>query len=156
MSMFAGPFITVLPPPPNQDFIFPVLRGILSQKMVFKCTKHSADRHSSSSLPGVWPHTTRRSTHLLQKVGWEVFNHPPYNPDLVRSDFHLFLPSRNSWPVIVNVYRMTEKRRWVSHSGSNLPGGRLLRHRDIKVVPEVNMLKSSSTSCSFCFNKPFH
>ena len=43
-------------------------------------------------MPGLCPHTARRSTHLLQEFGWEVFNHhPPYIPDLALSDFHLFL-----------------------------------------------------------------
>ena len=23
-------------------------------------------------------------------LGWEIFDHPPYNPDLAPSDFHLF------------------------------------------------------------------
>ena len=38
-----------------------------------------------------WPHTARWSTHLLQDFSWEVFNHPPYSPDPVPSNFHLFL-----------------------------------------------------------------
>jgi hypothetical protein len=33
------------------------------------------------------PHTAS----LLQEFSWEVFNHPPYIPDLAPSDFHLFL-----------------------------------------------------------------
>ncbi|GFV42157.1 histone-lysine N-methyltransferase SETMAR [Trichonephila clavipes] len=28
---------------------------------------------------------------LLRGFGWDVFNHPPYSPDLAPSDFHLFL-----------------------------------------------------------------
>ena len=27
---------------------------------------------------------------LLKKFNWEVFDHPPYSPDLAPSDFHLF------------------------------------------------------------------
>jgi histone-lysine N-methyltransferase SETMAR len=27
---------------------------------------------------------------MLQVFGWEVFEHPAYNPDLAPSDFHLF------------------------------------------------------------------
>ena len=41
-----------------------------------------------------------RSTQILQEFDWEVFNYqPPYSPDLAPS---------------VNVFRMTERRRWVS------------------------------------------
>jgi histone-lysine N-methyltransferase SETMAR len=28
---------------------------------------------------------------LITIFGWEQFDHPPYSPDLVPSDFHLFL-----------------------------------------------------------------
>ena len=45
-------------------------------------------------MPGLCPHTARRSTHLLQKFSLEEFNHPPYSPDLEPSDFHIFL---NVW-----------------------------------------------------------
>jgi transposase len=27
---------------------------------------------------------------LLKSWGWEILPHPPYNPDLAPSDFHLF------------------------------------------------------------------
>ena len=27
---------------------------------------------------------------LLKKFNWDVFDHPPYSPDLAPSDFHLF------------------------------------------------------------------
>ncbi|PNF28924.1 hypothetical protein B7P43_G18320 [Cryptotermes secundus] len=37
------------------------------------------------------PHTAQRTASLLQEFSWEVFNHPPYSPDLAPSDFHLFL-----------------------------------------------------------------
>ncbi|PNF33163.1 hypothetical protein B7P43_G13585 [Cryptotermes secundus] len=36
-------------------------------------------------------HMARRTASLLQEFSWEVFNHPPYSPDLAPSDFHLFL-----------------------------------------------------------------
>ena len=35
---------------------------------------------------GLWPQTARRSSHLLQEFGWEVFIHnPPYSSDLAPS-----------------------------------------------------------------------
>ncbi|GBM26690.1 Histone-lysine N-methyltransferase SETMAR [Araneus ventricosus] len=36
------------------------------------------------------PHTVVATTILLQSFGWEVFDHPPYTPDLPPSDFDLF------------------------------------------------------------------
>ena len=53
---------------------------------------HNAHRNSSYPVPGLWPYTARRSTHLLLQFGWEVFSlHPPYSPDLAPNDFHLVL-----------------------------------------------------------------
>ena len=37
------------------------------------------------------PHSTHVTTVLLEKFKWDIFDHPPYSPDLVSSDFHLFL-----------------------------------------------------------------
>lgn len=36
------------------------------------------------------PHTAAVTKKLLQRFRWEVFDHPPYSPDLAPSDFHLF------------------------------------------------------------------
>lgn len=36
------------------------------------------------------PHTARATQQLLEKFGWDIFDHPPYSPDLAPSDFHLF------------------------------------------------------------------
>jgi histone-lysine N-methyltransferase SETMAR len=38
-----------------------------------------------------WLHTTVRTRALLEQFGWEIFEHPPYSPDLAPSDYHLFL-----------------------------------------------------------------
>ena len=57
----------------------------------FLITERRADLNSSSTVPGLWPHTARRSTHLLQEFSWDVFIHPPYIPDLAPSIFHIFL-----------------------------------------------------------------
>ena len=37
------------------------------------------------------PHTARCIAAVLTEFGWELFHHPPYNPDLAPSDFHVFL-----------------------------------------------------------------
>jgi histone-lysine N-methyltransferase SETMAR len=36
------------------------------------------------------PHTAARTRALLQYFNWELFDHPPYSPDLALSDYHLF------------------------------------------------------------------
>jgi len=35
------------------------------------------------------PHTVA-CTNALMKLNWEIFDHPPYSPDLAPSDYHLF------------------------------------------------------------------
>ncbi|GFV04302.1 histone-lysine N-methyltransferase SETMAR [Trichonephila clavipes] len=37
------------------------------------------------------PHTANVTKTLLREFGWDVFEHPPYSPDLAVCDFHLFL-----------------------------------------------------------------
>jgi histone-lysine N-methyltransferase SETMAR len=38
------------------------------------------------------PHTAAATQDLIMTFGWEQFNHPPYTPDLMPSDFYvLFL-----------------------------------------------------------------
>jgi len=36
------------------------------------------------------PHTAARTNALMKLFNWEIFDHPPYNPDLAPSDYHLF------------------------------------------------------------------
>jgi histone-lysine N-methyltransferase SETMAR len=38
------------------------------------------------------PHTVRATQERIQELQWELFEHPPYSPDLVSSDFYLFGP----------------------------------------------------------------
>ncbi|GFU99501.1 histone-lysine N-methyltransferase SETMAR [Trichonephila clavipes] len=53
-------------------------RGFLSKGVVFL--------HDNAR-----PHTANVTKTLLRGFGWDVFDHPPYCPDLAPSDFHLFL-----------------------------------------------------------------
>ena len=81
-----------------------------------------------------------RWTHLLQELGWEVFNHHPRYKPTPRA-------SRNSCPVSVSVFRMTERWGWVSHSTMvSIPGYKSWS-RGMTNVPilKANMLKNSST-----------
>jgi transposase len=36
------------------------------------------------------PHTAARTNSLIKLFNWEIFDHPPYSPDLAPSDYHLF------------------------------------------------------------------
>jgi transposase len=41
------------------------------------------------------PHTAARTRALLENFNWELFDHPPYSPDLAPSDYHLFTYLKN-------------------------------------------------------------
>ncbi|GBP58674.1 Histone-lysine N-methyltransferase SETMAR [Eumeta japonica] len=41
------------------------------------------------------PYTSLATQQILKKEGWEVLMHPPYSPDLVPSDVHLFRSLQN-------------------------------------------------------------
>ena len=58
-------------------------RGMLSSGIVFL--------HDNAR-----PHTAHRTVELLEQFKWEIFDHPPYSPDLAPSDYHLF-PSLKMW-----------------------------------------------------------
>ena len=38
------------------------------------------------------PHTAAHTLETVKQLKWEAMEHPPYSPDLVSSDFHLFGP----------------------------------------------------------------
>jgi len=40
------------------------------------------------------PHTTVRTNALIKLSNWEIFDHPPYSPDLAPSDNHLFTKTK--------------------------------------------------------------
>jgi transposase len=54
---------------------------------------------SSVVLPhdNVHPHTNTgtRTQALLEHFNWELFDHPPYSPDLTPSNYHLFTYLKN-------------------------------------------------------------
>ena len=103
--------------------------------IVFECIEHSADRNSLSALPGLWPHTARRKTHLQQEFGWEVFNHhPSYSPDRTPSDFHLFFHLKKFLSGQRQRFQ-NDREAEMSFTVVPIPGGRLLRHKIQNLVP---------------------
>jgi histone-lysine N-methyltransferase SETMAR len=36
------------------------------------------------------PNTAGKTRETIEKMGWEILEHPPHSPDLAPSDFHLF------------------------------------------------------------------
>ena len=42
------------------------------------------------------PHTAAHTVETLQKLNFEMLDHPPYSPDLAPSDFHLFGPLKQA------------------------------------------------------------
>ena len=36
------------------------------------------------------PHTVACTNALIKLFNWEIFDHPPYSPDLAQGDYHLF------------------------------------------------------------------
>jgi histone-lysine N-methyltransferase SETMAR len=43
------------------------------------------------------PHTAARTRALLELFIWEVFDHPPFSPDLTPSHYNLFIYLKNYW-----------------------------------------------------------
>ena len=41
------------------------------------------------------PHSANVTKALLDTFGWDVWEHPPYSPDLAPCDFHVFGPLKN-------------------------------------------------------------
>jgi hypothetical protein len=41
------------------------------------------------------PHKAARTRALLEHFTWELFDHPPYSPDLAPRDYHLFTCMKN-------------------------------------------------------------
>ena len=69
-------------------------------------------------LPGLWTHTARRSTHLMQEFGWEVFNHHPIAQTSCPVIIIFSYISRNSCLVRVSIFQ-NDRGGDEYHSDSN-------------------------------------
>ena len=61
------------------------LRRSVQNKLCGMLTKGIILLHNNAQ-----PHTASRTNALIRLFNWEIFDHPPYSPDLVPSDYHLF------------------------------------------------------------------
>jgi hypothetical protein len=62
------------------------------------------------------PHTAAHTPALLEHFNWELFDHPPYSPALVSSDYRLFTYLKN-WlrlPRFDNNELMEGVKTWLS------------------------------------------
>jgi histone-lysine N-methyltransferase SETMAR len=41
------------------------------------------------------PHVSKMTHQKIEELNWEIFDHPPYSPDLAPSDYHLFRSLQN-------------------------------------------------------------
>ena len=63
------------------------------------CLVELARNHLLRAAP-LWPNAQfgpLLPTTEVRELGWEVLMHPPYSPDLVPSDYHLFLSMANAF-----------------------------------------------------------
>ena len=59
----------------------------------WECFQHHSPFHNVIILhDNARPHVANKTVNKLRKIHWEFLEHPPYNPDLAPSDFHLFSP----------------------------------------------------------------
>ncbi|PNF40231.1 hypothetical protein B7P43_G07076 [Cryptotermes secundus] len=66
------------------------LRDAIRRKRPRKLARGVLLHHASAR-----PHTARAAQKRIQELQWELLEHPPYIPELVRSDFRLFGPLKN-------------------------------------------------------------
>jgi transposase len=94
------------------------------------------------------PHTAARLWALLERFNWELFDHPPYSPDLAPSDYHQFtylknwLRSQRFWN---DEMMKVSKRGWAHRRQTPLTGAykNLLPDTTSASTPTMTTLRSS-------------
>jgi transposase len=106
------------------------------------------------------PHTAACTRALLEHFNWELFDHPPYSPDLSPSDYHLFTYLKN-WlgsQSFDNIKELMEGvKTWLSPYNSLTQAyTNLFPDTTNASVPAVSTLKSSlSMYVFFVYNNFF-
>ncbi|GFT30201.1 histone-lysine N-methyltransferase SETMAR [Trichonephila clavipes] len=67
------------------------LKLAINQKRPELANRRSVVFHQDNAMP----HKSVVTRQKLLELGWEILMHPPYNPDLTQSDYHLFLALQN-------------------------------------------------------------
>jgi hypothetical protein len=70
----------------------------------------------------VCPHTAPCTRALPEHFNWELFDHPPYSPDLTLNDYHLFTYPKNwlgSQHFNNNEELMEGLKTWLSSQAAN-------------------------------------
>lgn len=67
------------------------------------------------------PHNTLKTVGQVTKFCWAVLPHPPYSPDFVPSDFHLFGPMKDGLRVhfLDKDSSISAARKWVASSDAD-------------------------------------
>ncbi|XP_045482050.1 histone-lysine N-methyltransferase SETMAR-like [Harmonia axyridis] len=68
------------------------LRETMTQKWTASANRGGIVSHEDKAIPH-----SKKTHQKLRELGWEVFMHPPYSPNLVPSDYHLFLSMANNF-----------------------------------------------------------
>jgi transposase len=79
-----------------------ILRRSIQNKRLWMLNKDVVFLHDNAR-----PHTAARTNALIKLFNWEIFDHPPYGPDLVPSEYHLFTKMK-VWLVTQQVHSNEE------------------------------------------------
>jgi hypothetical protein len=100
-------------------------------------SNENADIQCSALHDNACLHTAARTRALLEHFNWELFDHPPYSPDLAPSSYHLFIYLTN-WlrSQCFNNNEELKKRviMWLSSQVANFSDTGLQKHSLLRKV----------------------
>jgi hypothetical protein len=103
--------------------------------------------------------TVAHTRALLEHFNWELFNHPPYSPDLALSDYHLltYLKDLVGSQYFNNNEEMIEDvKKWLSSQMADIFNTVIQKYDKYQVsILIVTMLRSSISVYIFFVNKLF-
>jgi histone-lysine N-methyltransferase SETMAR len=96
----------------------------------------------------ICPHTAARTRALLEHFDWELFDHPPYSPNLVPNDYHLFTYLKNWFGSqhFNNNELMEHVKMWLSSQAADFSDTviqELIPHTTSASILVVTILRSS-------------